>query len=251
MVQSTRFLDIEVQGATMSNVVIEIERWLGERNDVGRHIAVVNSYCVSLARELPELRAVYDAADLVLPDGKPFVFWMRHVGGVATDRICGPELMLHLLEVGQELGWRHYFYGGAPAVLAEMITRLKSLAPHALVVGAVSPPFRDLTPEEEEAELEKIRAAEADFLFVGLGTPKQDFWIARNRPRVGGAVLIGVGATFDFLGGRVKRAPKMVQRAGLEWVWRMLGRDRGRLLRRYTLYNWRFLRDFFRQGLGL
>jgi len=159
----------------------------------------------------------------------------------------GPDVIVGLAERSRERGYTFYVYGGAPNVLESMRKNLEARFPHLQIVGTHSPPFRSLTDEEDQAICNEINRLQPDFVLVGLGTPKQDYWIDDHRDKLPGTVLLAVGAAFDFFGGRIKMAPRLVQRAGLEWLYRLAGPDFTRLWRRYTVYNAKFLWHFARQ----
>ena len=177
---------------------------------------------------------------LTQPDGMPLV-WLGRAGGRHVERVCGPDFMPALIKHGIEAGRTHFFYGGAPGVPEALAARLSARYPGLRVAGTLSPPFRPLTPEEEEAIIAQINAAAPDYVWVGLGTPKQDLWLAANRPRLNASALIAVGAAFDLLAGRRRRAPRWMQRTGTEWIYRLAMEPR-RLGSRYTRVNARFLR---------
>lgn len=192
------------------------------------------------AADDPLLRARLEKPDaLACPDGMPLV-WVGRVSGRRVERVCGPDVMPALFDKGRDIGARHALYGGAPGVADELAARLRARFPGAEVVLTESPPFRALAEEEDAAEVEKLNAARPDFIWVGLGSPKQDHWLATHRDRLDAAVLFAVGAAFDFHAGRVRRAPLLMQRTGTEWLFRLLSEPR-RLLRRYTVTNGRFL----------
>jgi N-acetylglucosaminyldiphosphoundecaprenol N-acetyl-beta-D-mannosaminyltransferase len=169
--------------------------------------------------------------------------------GREVGRVCGPDLLPLLVDRGREVGARHFFYGGAPGVAEQLAERLAGRYPGMVVAGMHSPPFRPLTPEEDKAEVELINAASPDFVWVGLGSPKQDLWIDGHRNRLDAAVLFAVGAAFDFHAGTLRRAPVWMQRTGTEWFYRLISEPR-RLLRRYTVVNTRFVLLLGRQILS-
>jgi exopolysaccharide biosynthesis WecB/TagA/CpsF family protein len=176
---------------------------------------------------------------LTQPDGMPLV-WLGRAGGRHVERVCGPDFMPALIEQGIIAGRRHFFYGGAPGVPEALATRLLDRYPGLQVAGTYSPPFRSLSADEEEAIVARINAAAPDYVWVGLGTPKQDLWLAANRPRLNASALLAVGAAFDLLAGRRRRAPRWMQRTGTEWIYRLAMEPR-RLGSRYTRVNARFL----------
>ena len=217
---------------TMPIVLTAIESWLSERN--GRCILCRDVHGVIRARTDRALHAVNESADLVTPDGMPLVWTAKLFGNPHISRVCGPDLMLAVIERGLTLGWKHYFYGSSPQVLEALLRELASMFPGMKVVGSFSPSYRAQTEEEENAACDRIRTSGADCVWVGLGSPKQDYWVARNAKRCGGAVLFAVGAAFDFHAGTVCRAPVWMQKRGVEWVYRIFKEPR-RLWRRYLV----------------
>jgi len=177
---------------------------------------------------------------IVEPDGMPLV-WLGRAEGQPVERVCGPDFMPALLERGIPYGRTHFFYGGAPGVPETLAARLSRKYPGLRIAGTLSPPFRVLSPEEQDSIVERINAAEPDYVWVGLGTPKQDLWLATNRPRLNASALLAVGAAFDLFAGRRRRAPSWMQRTGTEWIYRLAMEPR-RLGGRYTLVNARFIR---------
>lgn len=185
---------------------------------------------------------------IAAPDGMPLV-WVGRAMGRRVGRVCGPDLMPLLIDRSREQGARHFFYGGAPGVAETLAARLAERFPGLIVAGTHSPPFRPLTAAEDAAEVELINAARPDYVWVGLGSPKQDLWIADHRSSLDASVLFAVGAAFDFHSGGLRRAPVWMQRTGSEWLYRLLAEPR-RLLRRYTVVNTRFVLLLARQILA-
>jgi N-acetylglucosaminyldiphosphoundecaprenol N-acetyl-beta-D-mannosaminyltransferase len=195
------------------------------------------------------LREALNQPDAVAaPDGMPLV-WVGRAMGRDVGRVCGPDLLPLLVDRGREAGARHFFYGGAPGVAERLAESLAARYPGLVVAGTHSPPFRPLTPDEDAAEVELINAAQPDFVWVGLGSPKQDLWIDSHRDRLDAAVLFAVGAAFDFHAGTLRRAPVWMQRTGTEWFYRLISEPR-RLLKRYTVVNTRFVLLLGRQILS-
>lgn len=242
-----RFLRTRLEALDFAELTRRVEGWLADPDGPARHVACLNTYCVTLAHDEPALQAVYDRADVAGPDGMPFVFWMRWRLNAPCERLYGPDVIRHLAAEGVVRGWRFYLYGGAEDIAPKMAAALQRLFPGLPVVGWHTPPFRRPTPEEDAAVMAEFGRLRPQVVLVGLGTPKQDFWIAEHRDRLRGCVLVNVGAAFDFFAGRVRQAPRFVQRSGFEWLWRLLSRDFFRLLRRYTVTNLRFLWLFARQ----
>jgi N-acetylglucosaminyldiphosphoundecaprenol N-acetyl-beta-D-mannosaminyltransferase len=184
------------------------------------------------------LRQALNQSDFVMADGMPLV-WAGKLQRKRVTRVCGPDMMPALVDRGREVSARHYFYGGAEGVPERLAASLEERFPGIEVVGAESPPFRPLTPGEDAAAVERINAARPDYVWVGLGAPKQDLWVAEHRERLDAAVLLAVGAAFDFHTGDLRRAPRWMQRTGLEWSFRLAMEPR-RLLKRYSAINSRF-----------
>jgi N-acetylglucosaminyldiphosphoundecaprenol N-acetyl-beta-D-mannosaminyltransferase len=166
--------------------------------------------------------------------------WVGRATGHDVERVCGPDLMPALIDRARATGARHFFYGGAPGVAERLAEKLGERYPGMIMAGTYSPPFRALTPEEDAAEVALINAAQPDFVWVGLGAPKQDLWVARQRPHLTAAALLAVGAAFDFHSGGLRRAPAWMQQRGLEWLYRLYAEPR-RLARRYLVTNTRFV----------
>jgi len=182
---------------------------------------------------------------LVTMDGMPLVWYARAVHRVKIkERICGPELMLRCLNEGRTLGWKHFFLGGKEDVLTDLVDAMQSQFPGVEIVNWYSPPFRPLSTEEDDQLVALINHYQPDFLWVGLGAPKQEKWISEHLQKVKVPVQIGVGAAFDFHSGHIKRAPLYLQKYGLEWAYR-IKHDR-RLFMRYFSTNPVFLTLFFR-----
>lgn len=196
-------------------------------------------HMVMEAYDSPEFRRIVNQADLVTPDGMPLVWILRLMGVKGQQRVYGPDLSLYVGEAAAREGIPVGFYGGTPEALEGIRTNFMRRFPGLRVVYAYSPPFRLLTSEEEEAVLKAMIESGVRILFVGLGCPKQEKWMAAHRGRLP-AVMLGVGAAFDFHSGRVRQAPPWMQRLGLEWFFRLLMEPR-RLWRRYLKHNPRFI----------
>ncbi|MFF4687393.1 WecB/TagA/CpsF family glycosyltransferase [Streptomyces sp. NPDC001307] len=212
-------------------------------------VHLCNAYTLALADRDPELHGILRAAPLNLPDGQPVVWANRllHRGTtLPATRVYGPDLLLDVFALGQSSGLRHYLLGSTPHVLEAFRRQLRQRFPDALITGSCSPPFRPLTSQETRKQREAIRSAEADIVWVGLGTPKQDRWAAELSTALP-VVAVAVGAAFDFIAGTKPQAPHWMRRSGLEWVFR-LGCEPRRLWRRYVFGNTRFVRGIARQA---
>ena len=184
-------------------------------------------------------RQILNNAALVTPDGMPLVWAMRLLGVRKQTRVYGPDLMLAWCDRAAKLGIPIYLYGGTESMLTKLQQNLEKRFPGLIIVGVHSPPFRPLTAAEEAEDRERIHASGAKVVFVGLGCPKQEEWMARQQEKLQ-AVMIGVGAAFSFHSGEVSQAPRRMMRLGLEWLYR-LAREPRRLWQRYLVNNPAFL----------
>jgi N-acetylglucosaminyldiphosphoundecaprenol N-acetyl-beta-D-mannosaminyltransferase len=204
---------------------------------------------VMSAADDAEVRDAVLGATLAVPDGQPLVWALRALGNGGATRVYGPDLMAHFCARAATAGIPMYLYGGRSVEALELLEqRLRERFEGIRIVGGFSPPFRELTSEEEERAIAEIDASGAAVVWVGTGQPKQEQWMARMRPRLSAPLLVGVGAAFDFHAGLVPQAPRWMQRNGLEWSYR-LAREPRRLWRRYARYNPRFIAGFARQYL--
>jgi N-acetylglucosaminyldiphosphoundecaprenol N-acetyl-beta-D-mannosaminyltransferase len=211
------------------------------------YVCVAATHTVVATQDDPELRAAVTGASLVVPDGQPVVWAMNALGGRLTNRVYGPDLMAKFCERSALTGARMFLYGGRnQGALVQLALNLRRRFPGLQVVGGYSPPFRTLSEEEIDAVVAEINHARADVVWVGIGVPKQEKWMAALRDRLDAPVLVGVGAAFDFHAGLVPQAPAWMQSAGLEWLFR-LSKEPRRLWKRYLTYNPRFVLGFARQ----
>ena len=214
------------------------------------YICVTGVHGVSEAQENPALRAILNRAFLNTPDGMPMVWLGRLAGHRTMDRVYGPDLFLQACRVSRQTGWRHFFYGGAPGVAEHLAETLRRQFPWLAVVGHYTPPFRPLNEQEKEDLQAQVAAARPDIVWVGLSTPKQEIFMADASDWLDTTLLVGVGAAFDLLSGRVRQAPRWIQRGGLEWLFRLCHEPR-RLWRRYCKNNPLFVARLFLQKTGL
>jgi N-acetylglucosaminyldiphosphoundecaprenol N-acetyl-beta-D-mannosaminyltransferase len=211
------------------------------------YVCVAATHTVMVCQEDPELREAVLNADLVVPDGQPLVWAMNALGHRLSSRVYGPDLMARYCHRAAKTGTRMFLYGGRnQGALVQLALNLRRRDPGLRIVGGYSPPFREMSEEEEQAILDEINASGADVVWVGIGVPKQEKWMARMRDRLDAPVLVGVGAAFDFHAGLVPQAPSWMQTSGLEWAYR-LGHEPRRLWKRYLRYNPRFVTGFVRQ----
>ena len=251
MMNQVNFLGIGLDPITYDELFRKIDTWKLDKKGRSHHIACINAFNVALALKNEKLKRIYNSADVVGADGMPFVKWIRTVNRQHCDRIAAPDTILKLAEHAEKTGYTFYLYGGAPDVCVKMKEYLSEKFPHIKIVGHYSPPFRDLSEAEDEAIVNEINRLAPDIVCVGLGTPKQDYWIDEHLYKINGSVLIASGATFDFFGGRIKMAPEFIRKSGFEWVHRLLGKDFKRLWKRYTIMYVIFLYNFLLQKSGI
>ena len=236
---SFEVLGVHVGAVQIPQVIHQMEEWISARN--GSHFLALTSVdTIMHAWRNESFRQVLNASDLTVPDGMPLVWLGRLKGHNMKRRVYGPDLLLDFCRTTQAKGYRHFFYGGAAGVPESLADALLQRCPDLKVVGAYSPPFRPLTPEEDMKSVEMINQAAPDVLWVGLGCPKQERWVFEHRHRLNAAVTVGVGAAFDFYTGRVAQAPRWMREHGLEWLFR-LGHEPRRLWRRYLIQNPQFV----------
>ena len=214
-----------------------IAAWACRRES--RYVCLCNVHSVVTAGRDPKFRWVVNRADLAVPDGAPIAWRLRRSGFPAQPRISGTELMLQCCALAEAQGLSIFLYGASPETLDRLQQRLMREFPALKLAGWHAPPFRELTQEEDERVVATIGESAAQIVFVSLGCPRQEAWMAAHRGRIG-AVMLGVGAAFDFYAGTARRAPRWMQEAGLEWLHRLL-REPGRLWRRYLVTNTLFL----------
>jgi N-acetylglucosaminyldiphosphoundecaprenol N-acetyl-beta-D-mannosaminyltransferase len=241
-------LGVGISPITPEIALTQIEDWIA--NNDRQYISVCNVHVVMECQQDASFRQAVNNAGLATPDGMPLVWLANRDSEQLVKRVYGPDLMLAVCESSVERSYKHFFYGGAEGVPEMLAEEMKNRFPGLQVVGAFSPPFRELSTEEENKIIEMINHADPDIIWVGLGTPKQDLWMAKNRPRLSAPVMIAVGAAFDFHTKRVAQAPMWMQQAGLEWLFR-LSQEPGRLWHRYLVYNPLFILKVIEQRLNL
>jgi len=238
--RSRRILGMRVDSTNYGEAVDSIAQ-RAEAGD-GAMVCVSTVHMVMEAFDDVNYRKIVNAADLVTPDGMPLVWGLRSLGIATATRVYGPALTGLLCRRAEALDIPIGFYGGDQQVLDELVQRLSARFSKLRIVFAMSPPFRELSAEEDDSITDAIEASGAKILFVGLGCPKQERWMAQHRGCLP-CTLVGVGAAFDFLAGAKRQAPLWMQRSGLEWLFRLASEPR-RLWRRYLIGNPRFLTHF-------
>ncbi len=220
-----------------ANAANLVHRWATSPVKTVKTVAASNTHVVALARHDPSFRKAIDTIDLNVPDGMPIIWSMNRQGAGLKDRVYGPTLMLHVLA---KPGLSHFFMGGSDELLADLSAKLRERFPEIAIAGSYSPPFGDWPEEEQERIFKKIADSGATCIWIGLGCPKQERWLAKHKSRLPPGVYLAVGAAFAFHAKRVKQAPPWMQKRGLEWLFRLLAEPR-RLFKRYATYNSLFL----------
>ena len=235
--QHCEILKTNINVTNMSDTI----KYIGEHLDDlrGKYICVSNVHTTVMSYENEEYRKIQNSAAMALPDGAPLSSYSRRKGYKQAQRVTGPDLMLELFAISKEKGYRHYFYGATEETLQSMREVLERDYPGIEIAGMYAPPFRALTSQEDAQIVAKINESKPDFIWIGLGAPKQEEWMYQHMGQLQG-VLIGVGAGFDYLAGYIKRAPRWMQRMSLEWLYRLL-QDPKRLWRRYFTSNVKFI----------
>ena len=224
-----RIVGIDFDFALKDQIPEVIDQWrrIGRRS----YIAIANPHSVMLCRRDPGMRRAITNAGLTLPDGVGIIIAGKLLGLGRRHRAAGPALMLELCDRGRDLGYRHFFFGGADGIADRLVQRLTNQFPGLAVAGTCCPPFRKLSVEEDEQLTARINAARPDIVWIGLGAPKQEKWMAAHVNRIHAPAMIGVGAAFDFHSGNIPWAPRWVRKYGMEWAYR-LSREPRRLWRR-------------------
>ncbi len=246
-ISRVNILGVGVSAINMAQALDMIDGWISQRDQ--HYVCIRDVHGIMRSQRDERLRQIHNKAGLVTPDGMPLVWLSRWKGFPCVERVCGADLTLAVCRQSLAKGYRHYFYGGAEGVPEKLANRLTRWCPGLQVAGLYSPPYRPLTKEEDELVIRTINDTKPDIVWVGLSTPKQEYWMYKHFGRISAPVMVGVGAVFDFHAGLKKRAPRWMQRSGLEWFFRLVSEPR-RLWRRYLINNPWFLWLILRQALG-
>ncbi|MDO9280008.1 MAG: WecB/TagA/CpsF family glycosyltransferase [Polaromonas sp.] len=230
-------LNATIDALSWDAALNNISGWAAKRES--RYVCICNAHSVVTTGFDAAFGQAVAAADLATPDGAPVAWMMRKLGAKDQQRINGPDLMWKYCEQAAQRSESIYLYGGTPETLTILQERLATHFPLLVIAGAYSPPFRALSPAEDEADVAHINSSGAGTVWVSLGCPKQELWMAAHRGRVN-AVMVGVGAAFDYHAGTIQRAPVWIQNAGFEWLHRLASEPR-RLWRRYLVTNTLFI----------
>ena len=231
-------LGVKIAVTNLQDACQSIENWIKERQKTYVCVAPVSTI-VDCQRD-SEYRKIINNAGMTTPDGMPLVWLGRLRGNKRLARTYGPDLMLKVCALSEAKGYRHFFYGGTPQTCDLLVENLKKGFPKLDIAGALSPLFQPGRLEERPEVLAQIDSLKPDIIWVGLGSPKQDYWMYHHRNKLNVPVMIGVGAAFDFLSGVKKQAPRWMRKSGLEWFFRLCCEPR-RLWKRYLIGNAGFI----------
>jgi N-acetylglucosaminyldiphosphoundecaprenol N-acetyl-beta-D-mannosaminyltransferase len=231
-------LGLNISPISLPDVLVIIEEWINLKSSEYICVTPVHSIMDCYLNE--KVRRAFNLSSLVTPDGMAVVWILKLLGHKEVGRVYGPDLMLELCKASMQTGYKHFFYGNTESVLSNLKKKLEEKYPGIQIAGSISPPFRELSDQEDEEICKQISASGADILWVGLGSPKQELWMYNHQGKIEVPVMIGVGAAFDFLSGNKPQAPRWIQRSGLEWFYRFLQEPR-RLWKRYLLGYPRFV----------
>jgi N-acetylglucosaminyldiphosphoundecaprenol N-acetyl-beta-D-mannosaminyltransferase len=220
----------------------------GANEKVGKYVCAANVHMVMETYDNPEFAKIVNHADIVTPDGMPLVWGLRALGVKNATRVCGPTLTLTVCEAAANKNVPIALYGGTEESLIAFTAFLVEKFPTINIVCQISPPFRAISPAEDLAYTQQIVDSGAQILFVGIGCPRQEIWMAEHQERIP-AVMLGIGAAFDFHSGRIKQAPVWMQQVGLEWLFRLMMEPK-RLWKRYFKHNPRFILLLLKQLIG-
>ncbi len=236
-------LGVPIDSISFANAIDRVLVW-GHTHQ-SRYVVLANVHVVVTASKNPDFGQVVASANMAAPDGAPVAWMMRQLGAVHQTRVTGPDLTWALLGRCESEGLPVYFFGSSRETLVRLAEHITAAFPALPVAGFEAPPFRPLTEQEDADVVERINASGAGLVFVGLGCPKQECWMHAHRGRVN-AVMLGVGAAFDFHAGTVSRAPAWMRDHGLEWLHRLIS-EPGRLWKRYLVTNTLFVIGAIRQ----
>ncbi|MCR4336540.1 MAG: WecB/TagA/CpsF family glycosyltransferase [Candidatus Omnitrophica bacterium] len=247
MLKSIDILGVKIHETNINEVAQVVDNWIQTREKT--YVCVANVDTIIHCQDHEDYREVINHASIATPDGMPLVWIGKGRGSKNIQRTYGPDLLLALCDKGQAKKYRHYFYGGTHQGNEKLIEQLKKRFPELNVVGCYAPAFLQSKEKESAQILEKINATSPDILWIGLGAPKQEHWMANHRSLLHVPVMIGVGAAFDFLSGGKPQAPRWMMRVGMEWCFRLCSEPK-RLWKRYLIGNTRFLFLFLKDVMA-
>jgi len=239
-------LGVNIAETNLQKACQKISEWIDNKEK--KYVCIAPASTIVDCQENESYKKVINSSGMTTPDGMPLV-WIGKAKGVDIERTYGPDLLQAMNKLSEDKGYRNYFYGGTQESIELFVSKMKEMYPKLNIVGSVAPPIRKINEIESDETLSKINEAKPDILWVGLGSPKQDFWMKQNRGKLSVPVMIGVGAAFDFISGMKPQAPSWMQKSGLEWLFR-LSCEPSRLWKRYLIGNTKFLylvlKDSFR-----
>lgn len=237
-------LGVGISAVDLDSATAEIRRWVEEKEK--HYVCVTGVHGVMESQTFEDLRKIHNRSGLTVPDGVPMVWSARYAGEQTMRQVRGADLMLRVLAEANDRGWKSFFYGGKQGVPEQLAEQLSLKLPQLQVAGCYSPPFRELSPEEDRVVVDLINASGADLVWIGLSTPKQERWAAAHIDCLDARVLLAVGAAFDFHAGLIDEAPRWIQGSGFEWLYRLF-KEPGRLWRRYMRNNPLFVMKIVRR----
>lgn len=236
-IKKCKILGVEVSVTNLQETLNIITERLDDLK--GKYICVSNVHTIVMSYEDEFYKKIQNSSFMALPDGKPLSIVSKLKGFPEAERVTGPDLMYQIFNISEKRAYKHYFYGSTFETLETLKSELRATFPSLDISGIYSPPFRDITEIEDNEIIEEINKCKPDFVWVGLGAPKQELWMYKHLDKVHG-LMIGVGAGFDYFAKNIKRAPMWMQKLSLEWLYRLL-QDPKRLWKRYLIYNTRFI----------
>ena len=237
LIPTCNIMGVNIAAINMEWLVDYLEKNISEIK--GDYICVSNVHTTVTSFEDTDYCAIQNGGLMAIPDGGPLSTVGQKRGHKNMERTTGPSLMGEIFEISAKKGYRHYFYGSKEETLELLYQKLTSNYPGIQIAGMYSPPFRPLTEEEDRAIVERINETKPDFVWVGLGAPKQEKWMAAHQGKING-LMVGVGAGFDYHAGNIDRAPEWMQKSNLEWLYRLI-QDPKRLFKRYLITNTKFI----------
>lgn len=237
-------MGVEIAAINMDWLVKFTEKYIKELS--GDYMCVSNVHTTVTAYENETYKAVQNGGIMAIPDGGPLSLVGQKRGYKKMSRTTGPDYMAEIFKISTKKGYRHFFYGSTKETIVKLRKVLERNYPGIQIAGMYSPPFRAVTEEEDKEIICQINSTNPDFIWVGLGAPKQEIWMAQHQGKVKG-FMVGTGAGFDYFAGNIERAPEWMQKSNMEWFYRLL-QDPGRLFRRYWHTNIKFIWNSYIRG---
>lgn len=244
--QKINIIKSGINKTTYNDVIDKVHEWC--RNKESRYICISNVHMVMEAYDDVKFQEILNGADIATPDGMPLVYMQKKLGHIDAERVDGPELTLRLCDYAQKNNLNVGFYGSAKETIDLLTKNISNLYPDLKIGYSMSPPFRELTENERKEITNDINNSKIDILFVGLGCPKQEYWMAGHKGIIN-SVMVGVGAAFDIHAGNVRRPPMWIRKIGFEWLYRLISEPK-RLWKRYFKHNPRFILLGIKQIIG-